>query len=77
MVVIPFIRKRNLKGLQEPTIFNRMIQLTGEVRYLGLTLDKGLTWKKQMGNVINKAYRVIWMCRRMFGKTWELKPKVV
>jgi hypothetical protein len=28
-------------------------------------------------NVINKAYRAIWMCRRMFGKTWELKPKVV
>jgi hypothetical protein len=33
--------------------------------------------KDAVDNVINKAYRVIWMCRSMFGKTWELKPKVV
>jgi hypothetical protein len=33
------------------------LQLATEVKYLGLTLDKGLTWKTQLGNVINKAYR--------------------
>jgi hypothetical protein len=30
--------------LKEPTIFNKMIHLTGEVKYFGLTSDKGLTW---------------------------------
>jgi hypothetical protein len=48
MVVIPFTRKRNLKGLKEPTLFNKIIQLTSEVKYLGLALDEELTWKKQL-----------------------------
>jgi hypothetical protein len=56
-VVIPFTRKRNLKGLKKPTLFNKMIQLTSEIKYLGITLDKGLTWKKHLNNIINRAYR--------------------
>jgi hypothetical protein len=35
-----------------------MIQLSGEVKYLGITLDKGLTWKKQLDKAINNAYKV-------------------
>jgi hypothetical protein len=31
-VVIPFTRKRKLKGLKEPTPFNKTIQLTSEVK---------------------------------------------
>jgi hypothetical protein len=54
-----------------------MIPLTSEIKYLGLTLDKGLTWKKQLDNVINKAYKIFWMCRSTFGEIWGLKPKVV
>jgi hypothetical protein len=36
----------------------------------------GLTWRKQLNNVPNKAYRTLWTCRSMFEKTWELKPRV-
>jgi hypothetical protein len=42
-VVIPFTKKRVLKGQNEPTLFGKTIQLSPEVKYLGLTLDKGLT----------------------------------
>jgi hypothetical protein len=42
-VVIPFTKKRALKGLKDPTLFGKTIQLFTEVKYLGLTLDKGLT----------------------------------
>jgi hypothetical protein len=45
MAVISFTRNRNVKGLKEPTLFNRTIPLSSEVKYLGITLDKGLTWK--------------------------------
>jgi hypothetical protein len=77
MVVIPFTRKRDLRGLKEPTLSGHKLQLAAEVKYLGLTLDKGLTWKTQLENVINKAYRAFWTCKGTFGKTWGLKPKVL
>jgi hypothetical protein len=54
MEVIPFTRKRYLKGLMQPAFINKMIQLTSEVKYNGLTLDKGWTSKKQLDNAINK-----------------------
>jgi hypothetical protein len=57
MVIIPFTMKRNIKGLKEPILFSKMIQLSGEVKYLGIKLDKGLTWKKQLDKVIKKAYK--------------------
>jgi hypothetical protein len=46
-VVIPFPRKRIIKGLKEPIVFGKMVQLSSEVKYLGVTLDKGLTWKSR------------------------------
>jgi hypothetical protein len=67
MVIIPFTRKRDIRGLMKPTLFNNTIQLPNEVKYLGLTLDKRLTWKKQLAKVTNKAYRAFWTCRGTFG----------
>jgi hypothetical protein len=37
-------------GLKEPILFSETIQLFNEIKYLGLT------WKKQLDKVINKAY---------------------
>jgi hypothetical protein len=67
-VIIPFTRKRDIRGLKEPILFNNTIQLSSEVKYLGLILDKGLTWKKQLDSVINKAYRSFWTCGDTFGE---------
>jgi hypothetical protein len=47
-VVIPFIRKRNIEGFTEPILFGKRIQLSSEVKYLGIIRDNGLTWKKQL-----------------------------
>jgi hypothetical protein len=52
-------------------------KLFSEVMYLGVILDKGLTWKKQLDKVSDRTYKVFWKCRGTFGKTWGLKPKVV
>jgi hypothetical protein len=77
MVVVPFTRKRDLRGLQEPTLSRHTLRLTTEVKYLGLILGKGLTWKAQLRIVMNKAYRAFWTHKGTFGKTWGLKPRVV
>jgi hypothetical protein len=47
-VIIPVTIKRGLKGLKGPTLFGK----TTETKYLGLTLDKGLTWRAQVNKVM-------------------------
>jgi hypothetical protein len=74
-VIIPFTRKRNTKGFKKPILFNKTIQLSSEVKYLGLTLDKGLTWKKQLDKAISKANKAFWTCKGTFGKTVGPKKK--
>jgi hypothetical protein len=43
-IVIPFTKKRALKGQRELTLFGKTIHLSREVKYLGLKLAKGLAW---------------------------------
>jgi hypothetical protein len=50
------------------------MQLLTQVKYLGLILDKGLTWKQHVQHIVTKALRVYWACRATFGKSWGLKP---
>jgi hypothetical protein len=42
-IVIPFTTKRYVKGLKKPTLFSKRIQLSSDVKYLGIILDKVLT----------------------------------
>jgi hypothetical protein len=72
MVIVPFAWKTDLRGLKEPTFSGHTLQLTTKVKYIGLILDRGLTWKAQLKNVMNKAYRAFWTCKGTFGKTWGL-----
>jgi hypothetical protein len=60
MVIVPLTRKRDLRCLKEPTFSRQKLQLTAEVKYFGLTLDKGLTRKTQLENVTDKAYTAFW-----------------
>jgi hypothetical protein len=73
--VVPFTIKMNIKGLKEPILFGKRIRLSSHVKYLGVTLDKGLTWKNQLDKFTEKAYKAFWTCRGTFGKTWGLKQK--
>jgi len=47
-VIVPFTRMRDLRGLKEPTLSGYTLQMTTQVKYLGLILDKELTWKAQL-----------------------------
>jgi hypothetical protein len=69
MVIVPFTQKRDLRCPKEPVLSGHTLQLTTEVKYLGLILDKGLTWKTQLKNMMSKAYRAFWTCKGTFGKT--------
>jgi len=55
MVIFPFTRKRDLMGLKKQTLSGHKLLLTAEVRYLGLTLYKGLKRKVQLKNYDGKG----------------------
>jgi hypothetical protein len=38
MVIVPFMRRRDLRGLNEPTLSGHTLQLTTKVKYLGFIL---------------------------------------
>jgi hypothetical protein len=76
MVITPFIWKSDLRCLKETILSGHTLQLTTEVLYLGLILDKGLR-KVQLKNVMNKAYRAFWTFKGKFVITWSQKPSVV
>jgi hypothetical protein len=59
-VVMPSTRKRNVKWLKKPTLFSKRSQPSSLVKYLGITLGKGLTRKMQLDKVIIKAYKAFW-----------------
>lgn len=59
IVIIQFIRKRGVRALKELVLFGHTLQLTTEVRYLGLNLNWGLTRKVQLKNVMNRVHRAL------------------
>lgn len=75
--LIPFTNKRKLDKLKPPTLFNEQLQVSREVKYLGLILDCKLTWNPHLEYVINRCKIVLMMSRRTFGTTWGLKPRMV
>jgi hypothetical protein len=62
MVIVSFPQKRDLRGLKEPTLSGHTLQLTTEVKYLGLILDRASTWKAQLRNIMNNTYRAFLTC---------------
>ncbi|XP_028161440.1 uncharacterized protein LOC114353581 [Ostrinia furnacalis] len=74
---IAFTKMRNTTGLGHLYLYGKQITWTNEVKYLGVILDKELTWRKHQDTVIAKAMRVLGMCRGAYGKTWGLSPRVM
>jgi hypothetical protein len=47
------------------------------VKYVRVVLDSRLTWREHVNVKVTKAYNLLWACRRAYGVTWGLGPKVV
>jgi len=47
------------------------------VKHLGVILDSCLTWREHVDVKVRKAQNLLWACRRAYGVTWGLRPRVV
>lgn len=75
--LVMFTNKRVLGNFKLPKLFKTELQLATEVKYLGLILDSKLNWSNHIDKRIEKASIIFWQCRRMIGKRWGLKPKII
>ncbi len=71
---ILFTKKRLSPGLKPVNLFNQPVPMVNQVKYLGVILDKKLTWKPHIDNKIQKALGVLWLSRRAIGKAYGLSP---
>ena len=76
-IVVPFTRKTKLEDLRPPTLSGQVIRFSDEVKYLGVILDKRLTWNNHLERQINRAKMSLWTCRGLAGKKWGLNPKMM
>ncbi|XP_074114897.1 uncharacterized protein LOC141537672 [Cotesia typhae] len=74
--MVLFTKKRKPK-IKAPSIFGVELQFLKEVRYLGVTLDSKLIWNSHIEKQTQKATATFWACRRIFGTTWGLRPKLI
>ena len=67
-------RRRKVK---HPKIFiqGKEVEYVKEFKYLGVTIDKNLTWRAHVENQVKKAQMALITGRRMIGQKWGLHPK--
>lgn len=75
--IVSFTRRKKLDGIGPIYLHGEELTFKGEVKYLGVILDSKLTWNQHLEKVINKSVTTFAMVRRMYGKTWGLRPGMV
>ena len=55
-------------------INNQTIEVSEEIKYLGITYDKHLRWTTHIKNKCNAATKLLHMCRNYIAKEWGLTP---
>ena len=73
--IIPFTKRLRL-DLKTLTMNGTVLELSESTKYLGVTLDKRLTWKPHITKTKDKAIKNMMACKSILGRRWGLKPRL-
>ena len=73
IVMFTWNRKWSLRPIE---VCGETIELSTEVKLLGITLDSKLTFNTHIDNITKKCIGILFQCKRAIGPTWGLSPKV-
>ena len=68
-----FTKCRKLGIPEGPLFYGKALEITDKVKYLGVILDRKLTWKEHVEYACKKFLNGYWLCKRMMGPTWGMK----
>ena len=77
MNLVIFSRKRKRIGYKDPILFGKCIQPVKELKYLGIYIDHKLNWEKHIDYISEKAMASLFVCKKIVGCKWGLKPKMM
>lgn len=75
-LIVPFTRKRNAHNVSTITLAGLTFSVKKEVKFLGLWLDRVLTWKCHIDNILNKCEKYINILRAVASSKWGADPKI-
>jgi ribonuclease HI len=75
-IVVPFTR-RHAPTFEALRLNGIQIELSNEAKYLGVLLDKKLSWNPHLTKMKAKAITTLMACKSLFGQRWGLKPQLI
>jgi hypothetical protein len=76
-LTISHLRGKKTPYFFEPLFFGVNLHCFVSANYLRVILDSQLMWRGHVEIKVKNAHNLLWVCRRFFGATKGLKPKVV
>jgi len=70
--LVVFTRKYKLGSIEGPSLKGIKLTPSASVKYLGVILDRKLTWKEHLESC-KSVISYFWMCKRSFGQTWGVR----
>jgi len=64
--LVLFTNRRKIPDFRKPKLFGQELELKSEVKYLGVILDRQLSFAEHIQNKIEKAQIAFKLCRRIF-----------
>jgi len=75
--IVLWTEDRHLKHPPHVTITEVEIELKSEAKYLDITIDKNLNWRKHIDDVVSKCLKCIFDAKKAIGKKWVLSPATI